>query len=353
MKPEIDAGLEAKFQTFWRDDSRRVDLLSRIKKETPKKAGSGKNGLHVNDVAAIVEMPPQVAQKLLAHLVEQGANIYVDRNRVFTQKTLQITTELLEDPVEMGEYDVNWSSKKVNGYRFGLISDAHFGSTRTNLGALRGAYNHFQKMGITNVFFVGNLIAGTVPRKYADHDLSLVAIEDQVDEMAKFFPKVDDIRTRYILGHREFSFTYLDEHPRSYFERSGRSDLELIGTQEVDLVFNPPEGKEVRVRLTNTFNEFTYSRTYQAQHQVENMAGGDRPHIWVSAGAQQYDYLPGYQGIHVIKLPGLQNQTYRMRLRKYACDVGLVVLTVVPDGNKRPKLQVQDCLNLGQGPSIK
>lgn len=339
---ESDLVKEKRFRTLW--DDKRYQIVGRIKRDSPKKSGDGKNGLDVLDLSDFIGLSPQDTQSFLEAMIEWGANIFVRKNRVFAHDTLVLTSGIREDLLSVDKIVVCGEPQPVPGYQFGIISDTHFGSTMTNLGALKAAYRYFESKGIDHVFHLGNLLAGVVPRKYRHADIVAVNIDDQLEMLKKGYPRSSRVKTHYLIGHTDFSFENNDIHPASLVEAVSESEglnLDQLGMLEADLVFNPEGIKPFRVRLTNDKLNYYYSRSYQPQKKIENMAGGTKPSFWLVGGTQQLEELPRYAGVELTaKIPGMQNQTSRMRHRAYACDVGWAVAKVALV-NGRPELYLE------------
>ncbi len=346
-----DNDQEKRWRKMWKE--RKYHILGKIRNATSREDASGQKGIDIHKLADVLELPPRETQGFVKAMIEWGATVYVKDNRVYTHDSPNITSGRKVDLIPFQEINVVGEAEKVQGIRFGIVSDTHFGSTRTNLSVLKEAYHHFESEGITDVILAGNLLAGMLPKEYRRVDLQVSGegLEQQVEILAKNFPKVEEIKTHFLLGHRDYKYKSRDEvFDPAVLINQARPDLNYLGDLEADLIFNPEGKKPFTVRVTNDKLYYYYSISYQPQKKLENMAGGERPTIWLVGGTQQ-TWQSRYQGVEINKLPGLQNQTSRMRHRAYLANVGFEILNIVAR-EKRADLYAEIVFDFTQGPGI-
>ncbi|GEM_PF-6703641 len=336
---------EKRWRKIWKEE--RYTILNAIRSASSRADGSGKKGLELMKFADVAGLPPREASDFLSAMINQfGATIYVRSNRIYAHNAPQITSKRHDDLIPFEQVQVFAEPIPLPGVRFGVVSDTHFGSRRVNMAALKAAYHYFQREGIHHVIHAGNILAGTVPSEYKV-DLQREGLEAQLDSFFKGYPKYDGITTHFLLGHRDHNFHRENLDPAKLIQER-RSDFSYLGDLEADLIFNPEGGrKPFVIRVTNDKLYYTYSVSYQPQKKLENMAGGERPDIWLIGGAQQ-SWKSRYQGVEIVKLPGLQNQTSRMRHRAYSCHVGFTLMEVVAR-DKRADLYPHIITDLKQG----
>lgn len=319
----MDAAQEKRWREMWRRDKRKI--VGEIKRATARR-----DGMSLLEFSNFVDLPPQDAQDLLRYLPNWGANIYVQGNRIHTRQTIAVTKWMHEDLFPLEKITVLGEERL--GLRLGIVSDTHYGSPTTDIGAIRAAYRHFADQGIKNVLHAGNVLAGKSDKRYRQADRLTEDLEEQIELLKSQYPKVSGITTHFILGHADTTFE--DEHINPGNEiHDARGDFNYLGVVETDLVFNPEGKKPFTIRLYNERPYYTYGVSYQPQKKLEAMAGGDKPGIWLVSGSQQF-WQSRYQEVEAFKLPGLQHQTLKMRDRAYSCNVGFMVLSVVPEEEK-------------------
>jgi len=321
----MDDRLEKKLKAVWQEDKYRI--LDVIKKATPTRDGDTKNGLRVIELADLVNLTPRETQDFIGAMMDWGANIEIKNNRIYTLNEIPAVKSTHENLFNFKEIEV--MGKLEQGLKFGVISDTHFG-TRDELLRLdvtRAAYRYFEKERITDVLHAGNILAGKPVRRFQRVDWKTGKLDEQAEEFRRLFPKHEGITTHFVLGGTDVSLGTSGMNPAS--EIGLREDFNDLGVLEADLIFKQEGRKGFKIRLFNDKQFFTYGRSYQPQKKADTLAGGNKPDLWLFGGNQQIWQSP-YQGIYIIKLPGLQNQTQRMRDRGYASNIGFYVINIVP-----------------------
>jgi hypothetical protein len=322
---KIDPNEKEEFGKIWND--KKSFFMAKIRHATPQSQGTQKNGMSLDDFARLVEMPYSKAERFLCDMQERGAALDVDdNNRIKTRAELRISKKTHHDVFEPKKIEV-FGQEKL-GYYIGIIGGTHFGSSEANLGVLRAAYKHFANLGITDVLHSGNVLAGKPPRGFlADYDNT--DFEGQLGRFRKEYPRYKDITTHFISGHRDLQFVSKSHIDPGFEIASSREDFNNLGSLEADLLFHAEDKKPFNLRLYNEKLGFFYGNSYQAQRKIENMSGGDKPHILIIGGTQQM-WQCRYMGVDVLKVTGVQNQTQKMRDRKYLCNVGFSTMQIVP-----------------------
>lgn len=331
---------EQRFRAIW--DEKKYELVTKIRLRTPQKKTFSKRGMDLSELSDIVELPPKEAQKFLISIQKWGANVYIQKNHILAHKSLAITNHTYEDLFDFEKGELWGSSTQM--LRFGVVCDTNFGSSRTNVGVLRAAYRHFEREGIRHVVHVGNVLAGKTAKKYAvvDRLPAYDSLEGNLELFAQHYPDHPDITTHFILGHQDCMFESESAIDPGYEIEHMRPNFNYLGILEADLLFNPKGLKPFRVRLYNEKLYYYYGISYQAQKKVENME--DKPDIWLVGGTQQV-WSSRYQDVDIQKLPGLQNQTMRMRSRGYLCNVGFSIANIIPT-QERPQLTLDTISDL-------
>lgn len=338
------ANNKTRYERIWAESGQ--DILEYIRKQTPQTTRARtKKGSSLEQIADVCDLSPRDAQAFVEFMKAKGANIYTKGDKVFTKPVLSVTRWTHKDLLEPKALDV--FGEKKEGYCFGLVSDTHFGSNRTNVQVLQQAYDHFQELGITDVLHAGNVLAGKPQRAYKEADRMVVGLEDQVALFSENYPLKKGMKTHFILGHNDRTYERDHTNPAMLITEA-RPDFNYLGIIEADLVFEHQDNKPFRVRLYNEKLRYDYGISYQAQKKVETLAGGDRPQVWLVGGTQQ-DWSSRYQNVEIRKLAGLQHQTMRMRDRAYPCTVGFYVCIIVPE-KKRPHLYTFAHPDMAPGP---
>jgi hypothetical protein len=207
--------------------------------------------------------------------------------------------------------------------RFGLVSDTHLCCKEERLDALHAQYDLFACEGITTVFHGGNLVDGYVARINGDS-----VFETTIDGQAQYaidnYPQRPNITTHFITGddHESwfapgFNFgAYLDMLSKA----QGRNDLNYIGHCEADIELR--SGPHVQIiKVMHPGGGSAYARSYKGQKIVESFQGGEKPAILLIG----HYHVSGYtfdRNVHVIGMPGFQDQTVFGRKKQLRFEVG-------------------------------
>jgi hypothetical protein len=232
-----------------------------------------------------------------------------------------------EVPIEFGKIplevfdDSNWT-------RFGMVSDTHLCCRESRLDALQAQYNLFAKEGITTVFHGGNIVDGYVPRINGGSVLD-TTIDGQAQYVIDHYPRHEGITTHFITGDDHegwwqkegFNFgAYLQMLAQS----QGRNDLNYIGHVEGDVELKCGNHSQV-LKIQHPGGGSAYARSYKGQKMVESLQGGEKPAIL----AQGHYHVSGYsfdRSVHIIGLPGFQDQTIFGRKKHLRFEIGGVIV---------------------------
>ena len=213
--------------------------------------------------------------------------------------------------------------------RLGLVSDTHLCCREERLDALHAQYDIFEREGIVDVFHGGNIVDGYVPRINGG-SVYESSIDGQAIYCAKQYPQRKGITTHFITGNDHegwwqkegFNFgAYLEFVARTSFQRT---DLHYIGHVEADILLRAGEFTQV-MKIQHPGGGSAYARSYKGQKMVESFQGGEKPAILV----QGHYHVSGYsfdRNVHIIGMPGFQDQTIFGRTKHLRYEIGGVTL---------------------------
>jgi hypothetical protein len=229
-------------------------------------------------------------------------------------------------------------------YVFGLVADTHLCCREERLDALHAVYDRFAQLKIKHVLHAGNIVDGYVPR-INGASVIVSGIDDQCAYVTDNYPQRAGMFTYFITGDDHegwwmkegFNFgAYLE----SVAQRSGRKDLHYIGHVESDVTVKTSRG-DVIIKVQHPGGGSSYARSYAGQKQVEALTGGEKPHILVQGHYHVSNYMIE-RNIHVISLPGFQDQTIFARKKRLRMEVGGAVLRfTVTDAGAIGRLQLE------------
>ena len=178
-------------------------------------------------------------------------------------------------------------TSESNGYyKFGYISDNHYGSKYCRTDVNDDLYDWFAAEGVRTVYNTGNYIDGEA--RFNKHDITVHGMQNQVDYFCKHYPQRPGIVTKFISG---------DDHEGWYGQREGidigwltqktaedkfkRFDLIHLGFIEafVRLQHAEIEKASTTMLLVHPGGGSSYALSYAPQKYVEALQGGEKPAV--------------------------------------------------------------------------
>lgn len=218
-------------------------------------------------------------------------------------------------------------------HRFGLVSDTHLCCKESRLEALHAQYDLFTKEKITTVLHAGNIVDGYVPRINGGSVLC-TSVDDQAQYVIDNYPSRKGITTHFITGDDHegwwqkegFNFgAYLAFLAKD----QGREDLNYIGHVEADVEVRSG-GKKTIMKVQHPGGGSAYARSYAGQKQVESFQGGEKPAILIQGHYHVSNYSID-RNVHIIGLPGFQDQTIFARKKRLRMEIGGAILEFKTD----------------------
>lgn len=213
-------------------------------------------------------------------------------------------------------------------HRYGLVSDTHLAAREERLAELHNQYDLFQAEGITTVFHAGNIVDGYLPRINRESVYETTA-DGQADYVIEHYPKREGITTYFITGDDHESWLMGDGYNFGAYltykaELKGRKDLVYIGHVEADVELRTG-GVSTMLKIQHPGGGSAYARSYTGQKQVESFEGGEKPSILVQGHYHVANYMND-RNIHVVSMPGFQDQTIFARKKRLRMEVGGAIM---------------------------
>jgi predicted phosphodiesterase len=211
--------------------------------------------------------------------------------------------------------------------RFGLVSDTHLCCKEERLDVLHNAYDTFKHENISDVFHAGNIIDGYIARLNGGS-----VFESTIDGQAQYvvdkYPARDGITTHFISGADHENWFAEGFNIGGYISMvakdQGRNDLNYIGHVESDVELKTGKVSTI-MKIMHPGGGSAYSRSYTGQKIVESLQGGEKPAILIAGHYHVTNYMVE-RNIHVINLPGMQDQTIFARKKRLRMEVGFAIM---------------------------
>lgn len=218
----------------------------------------------------------------------------------------------------------------LNGpeYVIGLVADTHLACREERLDALHAHYDLMASEGITTVLHAGNIVDGYI-HKINGTSVLCTGVDEQANYVVDNYPARKGMKTYFITGDDHEVWFMRDGLNFGWYlqklaEDNGREDLVYIGHVESDVDVKTPKGV-IRIKVQHPGGGSAYARSYTAQKQCEAFQGGEKPQILVQGHYHVANYMPE-RNIHVIGLPGFQDQTVFARKKRLRMEVGGAIL---------------------------
>ena len=194
--------------------------------------------------------------------------------------------------------------------KIGVISDLRFGSRYEQIALLNDTYKKFAEDGVKYVIITGNLLEG----KYTGNDLknygnSLITntAVGQADHFVTFFPKVEGIKTLFITGDTDHTWSK-DLNVGAYIA-SARDDMVYLGPKSCTVKIN---NTSFRVESLKKSGE-SYTVSYPPQKYIRSLPSYEDYDFILLGGTLTAQYFPKIRDTQVVTIPALVARTPKMR----------------------------------------
>lgn len=209
--------------------------------------------------------------------------------------------------------------------RIGLVADTHLACKEERLDSLHAQYDLFERESIKLVFHAGNIVDGYI-QKINGCSVFCTTIDDQINYVIDNYPQRKNIITYFITGDDHEGWWIKNDginfgaYLQMCAEKQNRFDLKYLGHIEADVEFKNKSGSII-MKVSHPGMGSAYSRSYQPQRFIEALQGGEKPAILVQGHYHVNNYM-FERNVHVVSLPGFQDQTIFARKKRLRMDIG-------------------------------
>ena len=235
---------------------------------------------------------------------------------------------------------------KGETYRFGLISDTHYGSKYAREDVCHSLYDWFKSEGIERVYHAGNWVEGIAKFNRFDLIPQAHGMQAQLDYFAKNYPARKGIRTYIVSGDDHEGWwsqregVNIGQMMQDTAERHGRKDLIDIGYMEAFVTLtHAKSGRSSRMLVAHPGGGSAYAVSYTSQKIIESFQPGEKPAVALFGHYHKIEYLLT-RGVHAIQAGCTKDLDPFGRKKRLAYHIGgaIIELRQSPDGS------IPDCL---------
>jgi predicted phosphodiesterase len=208
--------------------------------------------------------------------------------------------------------------------KFGAFSCAHLCSRQQQLTHLEAFYTRCEDEGIADVFCTGDVTDGD-GKVYKGHtfDTFITGADHQLDYVAAYYPKRDNITTHMIAGNHDWSF----------WQRGGYDFLKALASRRKDIRYHGAYGAKImyggiHIYMGHGDGGSSYARSYKPQRRIEQFAPEEKPEIFLLGHYHVWDHLPMYRNVVSFQLGCFQSQTDYLKRKGLYPELGGLILTV-------------------------
>lgn len=207
-----------------------------------------------------------------------------------------------------------------------VVSDTHFGNIHQQLHLLNDVYEECYNRGITTVLHCGDLVDGHYTnRPEQPRQQFLHGFDEQVGYVVDMYPKVNGIKTKYILGsHDETHYKNGQATVNNWVSRC-RKDMEYLGQDFASLSING-----IKIFMDHPGGGSAQSISYKPQKRIEILESNYKPKILL-IGHYHKSYSFVYRNVHGIEVPSFCGKTQFQQKQGLTNVVGAYFLNIYSD----------------------
>jgi len=218
---------------------------------------------------------------------------------------------------------------KGKSFRFGVVSDSHFGSRYTQLTDLETCYDFFVTEKVKTVLHCGDLTDGTSRMHPGqEFELCIHGLDNMVQYCIDKYPVRRGVRTKIISGNHDWSFWKDSGVDIVKLVCSSRKDMDYLGSTLAFVDMN-----DINIGLMHGSGGTAYARSYRLQKIIEQLAPEMKPNILLLGHYHCSCLIPAYRNVEAVQVGCFQAQTpYLASKGLFPSVSGLVVNVTTNEG---------------------
>jgi len=313
----------------WALEAARTDTRADIRRQIMRRA------ITFEALSRRCQIEETLARELVEELQRSGYAIHISGQTVWME------------PGQIPPATPNAGHRWVGSvYRFGVISDTHYGSKYAREDVAEDLYDWFKTEGIERVYHAGNYIEGEARFNRFDLIEQAHGMQSQLNYFAENYPKRKGITTYLVSGddhegwYAQREGVNIGQMMEDTAQRMGRSDLKDLGYIEAFTVLEHSEsGKRARLMTMHPGGGSAYATSYAPQKIIEAFQPGEKPAVAIFGHYHKMEYVQ-IRGVHAIQAGCTKDLDPFGRKKRLSYHVGgaIIELRQLPDGT------IQDCI---------
>ena len=185
-----------------------------------------------------------------------------------------------------------------------VVSDTHFGNNNQQLHLVNEIYQEAYNRGIDTVLHIGDIVDGNYPNRPENPRLQFLhGFDEQAGYVVDNYPRVDGMKTYYILG----------SHDESHYKNGQATVNEWLSRCRPDMVYMGQDigefySDKVKILMDHPGGGSSQSLSYKPQKRVEILEPHYKPKIML-IGHYHKSFTFNYRNVQVVLVPSLCAKT--------------------------------------------
>lgn len=203
-------------------------------------------------------------------------------------------------------------------FRFGIVSDTHFGSKYSQITWLHSFYKILEDRGIKTCFHAGDLSDGNGTHYLGQlHEMHIVGADNLRNFIVDHYPRFKDGKTYAISGW----------HDLDLYVKEGYDLLENVAKEREDFIYLGQNDATFelggrKIYLLHPAGGTAYALSYHIQKLVEGFDSGEKPHIAIVGHYHRSEFIPFLRNVCCFQAGNFQWKTPFAIRKKLAWQYG-------------------------------
>ncbi len=254
------------------------------------------------ELSILIKEYPYVSKERLMEILPGRLHTSI-RNKAATLgiKKAGQTRPIKTDSIYKGDL----SLIEGNKFRFGIVSDTHFGSRYAQITYLHQFYRLLEKREIYTCFHSGDLSDGNGTHYRGQrYEMYLTGADELRDHLVRTYPKFKDGKTYAISGAHDLDLWVQEGYDLLKSVHKEREDLVYLGQHDATFMLGSR-----KLYLIHPGGGKAYALSYKPQKLVESFSSENKPHLVIIGHYHTAEFIPLLRNVVVVQGGNFQAQT--------------------------------------------